>query len=70
MDTKSKIKEAAYRLFEKESFSRITCSQIINESGVSRRTFYNHFPDKYELMYNYYEDLIVDRLFGPAGMPP
>ena len=70
MDTKSKIKEAAYRLFEKESFSHITCSQIINESGVSRRTFYNHFPDKYELMYNYYEDLFVDRLFGPAGMPP
>ncbi|MCF0154510.1 MAG: TetR/AcrR family transcriptional regulator [Veillonella sp.] len=69
MDTKTKIKETAYRLFENHPFSAITTSRIIKESGVSRRTFYNHFPDKYELMYNYYEDLIVVRVFGNLGMP-
>lgn len=69
MDTKTKIKDAAYRLFEKYPFSEITSSQIIKEAHVSRRTFYNHFPDKYELMYNYYEDLIVMRVFGHLGMP-
>lgn len=69
MDTKTKIKEAAYALFEKQPFDEITTSQIIKEAQVSRRTFYNYFPDKYELMYNYYEDLIVIRVFGHLGMP-
>ena len=49
----SYIKDVFYRameaLLEKQDFDDITTTEIIERSGLSRGTFYNHFHDKYEL---------------------
>ena len=40
---------------------KITVKKIVEESGLSLKTFYNHFPDKYSLML-YIEQVESDRL--------
>ena len=49
----SYVKEVYYRvmmeLLEKKDFLDITTTEIIENSGLSRATFYKHFRDKYEL---------------------
>lgn len=49
MKTREIIMNAAFRLFEQHPFKEVTVQDILDESGVSRRTFYRYFRDKYEL---------------------
>lgn len=37
-------------LLEKNRFEKITVAQIIEEAGINRSTFYQHFSDKYEIV--------------------
>ncbi|MBY5033599.1 dihydroxyacetone kinase transcriptional activator DhaS [Streptococcus gallolyticus] len=48
--TKKRIAKAFKRLFVRQSFEKISVSVIMEEAGVRRQTFYNHFVDKYELL--------------------
>lgn len=48
--TKQAICAALERLLEREPFSRITVSEIAEECGISRMTFYYHFQDIYDLL--------------------
>jgi TetR/AcrR family transcriptional repressor of mexJK operon len=43
------IMDAAGRVFTREGFERATVDAIAAEAGVSKRTIYNHFPDKEHL---------------------
>ena len=54
MNTKQIIIDAAFSLFEKQSFQQLTVQDILNEAHVSRATFYKYFSDKHELMHLYY----------------
>ncbi len=54
MNTKKIITEAAFSLFREFPFDVITVQMILNRAEVSRKTFYKHFEDKYELMELYY----------------
>lgn len=47
--TKKAIIESFIKILEKKNFDKITIKDIIEESGVSRSTFYYHFVDIYEL---------------------
>lgn len=69
MRTESIIKAAAFRLFESQPFERVTVQMILDEAGVSRRTFYAHFRDKYELMEEYFTDLTARDIFPPDSPP-
>ena len=42
---------------------KITVQKIVEESGLSLKTFYNHFSDKYSLML-YIEQMESDRLYA------
>lgn len=48
--TKIKMGEALKRLISNYPFEKITVSDITNECGIHRQTFYYHFQDKYELL--------------------
>ena len=48
--TKKALVEAFGRLLAKKPFSKITVSDITEECGVSRMTFYYHFNDIYDLL--------------------
>ena len=54
MNTKKIITDAAFSLFREFPFDAITVQMILNKAEVSRKTFYKHFKDKYELMELYY----------------
>lgn len=49
MDTKALIANAAYRLLQKKPITKLTLTEIGHEAGVSKRTVYNHFQDKFEI---------------------
>lgn len=47
--TKKVLSAALKQLMDTESFEKVTVSDICEACGVSRKTFYYHFQDKYEL---------------------
>lgn len=52
-----KTKQALFRalacLLETEEFERITVSDIVREAHVTRKTFYNHYQDKIDMVQEY-----------------
>lgn len=46
---KKHLAESAIELLSKEPIGKITVARIANNCGLSTRTFYNNFRDKYEL---------------------
>ena len=54
MDIKTLLKNSLLRLIQTQSFEQITVQTILDDSGISRSTFYRHFKDKYDLMNWYY----------------
>lgn len=56
---KLRILEAAYELLEKSNLESITVQQIVERCGISRKTFYNHFSDKYAVFeWSYEQDIL------------
>lgn len=47
--TKKKIAKSFKRLFISQAFDKISVSDIMEDAGIRRQTFYNHFVDKYAL---------------------
>ena len=50
MTTKDYFEESLIELSRSKSFSEISVLEIVQRSGMSARTFYNHFDDKYDLI--------------------
>lgn len=50
MNTKKTIAEALKRAMKTKPFSKITVSEIVNDCGFNRKTFYYHFEDIYALL--------------------
>jgi AcrR family transcriptional regulator len=68
IDVKSIVIDALLSLVEDEGvpLERITVKRILECSGVSRQTFYNHFLDKNDLICQTYEKRMVVA-FNDAG---
>ena len=69
IDVESIVIDALLSLVEDEGIAleRITVKRILERSGVSRQTFYNHFLDKNDLICHVYERRIVGAFTGAAG---
>ena len=48
MKTKEILTSSIKKLMKKKPLDKITVSEIVNDCGVSRRTFYYHFEDVYD----------------------
>lgn len=62
--TKVLLAESIRELMRTKKFARITVDEICDKAGISRRNFYNHFLDKYDLIawtYDYYFCQMVRR---------
>jgi len=55
--TKKKLYYALGELMKENSFDKITVSDLIRKSGISRKTFYNHYQDKIDLVQEYQKEL-------------
>lgn len=48
--TKALILSSLYDLLRENPYEKVTVSAIVKNCGISQRTFYHHFKDKYDLM--------------------
>ena len=49
-NTKKLLSESLKKAMRSKAFSKITVSEIINDCGVNRKTFYYHFEDIFALL--------------------
>ena len=47
-----RLLQAALELYEKHGFDQVTTAEIAARAGVTERTFYRHFPDKREVLFD------------------
>lgn len=66
LSTKEHIVEAFLKLLEDKNLMDISVSEIAELAGVSKRSFYNHFVDKYDLM-GYAYRVLVERQWYRDG---
>ena len=50
MTTKQLLVESMIELMQKKPFAKISVQDIVDNCGVSKRTFYNYFQDKFDLI--------------------
>jgi AcrR family transcriptional regulator len=50
-DSAQRLQIAALQLFAEQGFEAATVSEIAARAGVTRRTFFRHFPDKREVLF-------------------
>jgi AcrR family transcriptional regulator len=60
MLTKKKIYETARSLFEEFGVDQISVDHIVQKAGVSKGTFYIHYPSKWSLLAEYLGSLDVN----------
>lgn len=51
-DVRRRMREAALALFFEKGYDRTTAAEIAARAGVTERTFFRHFPDKREVLFN------------------
>jgi AcrR family transcriptional regulator len=50
-DARKRLVKAAIELFAEKGFDHTTAAQIAARAGVTARTFFRHFPDKREVLF-------------------
>jgi AcrR family transcriptional regulator len=50
-DARKRLRQAALELFAEKGFDQTTAAQIAARAGVTERTFFRHFPDKREVLF-------------------
>ena len=51
-DVRTRLRKAALALFREHGFDRTTAAGIAARAGVTERTFFRHFPDKREVLFD------------------
>ena len=54
--TRKRILQAAYGLFRKQGFNRVTMDEIASAAGLTKRTLYHHFESKDRLLADVLEE--------------
>jgi AcrR family transcriptional regulator len=73
-DVRLRLQRAALELYAERGFDRTTAADIAALAGVTERTYFRHFPDKREVLFDGEAVLraaLVDAVSNaPAGLPP
>lgn len=59
-EARSRLKQAALELYRENGFDKTTTAEIAARAGVTERTFFRHFPDKREVLFDGEADLRED----------
>jgi AcrR family transcriptional regulator len=51
-DLRVRLQQAALELFSERGYDRTTAAEIAARTGVTERTFFRHFPDKREVLFD------------------
>ena len=73
-DARGRLRQAAFELYGEHGFDRTTVAQIADRAGLTRSTFFRHFPDKRDVLAAGQETLSALLAQGvreaPAGATP
>ena len=69
VDARSRLQQAALELFASDGFEAVTAAQIAARAGVTERTFFRHFPDKREVLFDGQNALLAALKAGLADAP-
>jgi len=73
-EARRRLREAALELYREQGFDRTTAAEIAARAGVNERTFFRHFPDKREVLFDGEADLrsaLADWVAAaPGGLEP
>ena len=73
-NAQERLQGAAMMLFLERGYANVTVAEIADRAGLTKRTFFNHFPDKREVLFAGAQDFeggIVKHLAeAPDGLAP
>ena len=73
-DARMRLQSAALALFKEHGYDAVTAAQIAAVAGVTERTFFRHFPDKREVVFQgeaVLRDALTEAVADvPPGLPP
>jgi len=64
-----RLQEAALALYSQHGYDATTAAEIAAEAGVTERTFFRHFPDKREVLFNGEEAFRAALAHAVAAVP-
>jgi AcrR family transcriptional regulator len=74
-DARRRLQQAALDLYREYGFDQTTAADIAERAGVNARTFFRHFPDKREVLFDGEADLrdtmtqaVAETSGGPAAL--
>ena len=70
MNIKKAFSNSLLVLLDKKPLSKITIGDLLEDTELSRQTFYNHFLDKNDLIAYVYDTVIVNQYFNRVNQPP
>jgi AcrR family transcriptional regulator len=62
--TKERLREAALARFDTHGYDNTSVEEIADDAGVTERTFFRHFPDKEEVLFDEDDDLLAVLISG------
>lgn len=68
-EARQRLQQAALDLFGAQGFDTTTTSQIAARAGVTERTYFRHFADKREVLFDGQEQFQAELLDGLAAAP-
>ena len=66
---RTRLQRAAVELFQERGFESVTAAEIAQRVGVTERTFFRHFADKREVLFDG-ESALLDLLSRSIGAAP
>jgi AcrR family transcriptional regulator len=68
--TRERLQGAALELFSTRGFEQTTATEIAEAAGVTERTFFRHFSDKREVLFDGQDTLVEVFVAGVEAAPP
>ena len=69
-DARGRLQQAAMELFTERGYDRTTTADIAERAGLTERTYFRHFADKREVLFDSTDALQTLVLAGMAGADP
>ncbi len=73
-EARLRLRDAALELFQERGYDAVTTAEIAARAGVTERTFFRHFPDKREALFDgeevFRDALTAGVLAAPEGVEP
>jgi len=69
-DARGRLQQAAIELFAERGYERTTVAEIAQRAGLTERTFFRHFADKREVLFDGSETLQLAITTAVAEAPP